>query len=82
MASIALPDAAARNVLDRQHGGNARVVSTGRGSDIRLNPTRRAELAAGQYAFYVILACADSRVPSETVFALGPGGQNASCNPL
>ncbi len=73
MASIPPSDTAARNALERLRDGNARFVSTGRGSDVSLSPARRAELAVGQHPFAVILGCADSRVPPEAVFAQAPG---------
>ena len=66
-------DTAARNALARLRDGNARFVSTGRGNDVPLSSARRAELAAGQHPFAVILGCADSRVPPEAVFAQAPG---------
>jgi len=38
-----------------------------------LSHTRRAELAAGQAPFAIILGCSDSRVPAEIVFDQGLG---------
>jgi carbonic anhydrase len=44
-----------------------------RGSDTFVSHTRRAELAAGQQPFAIILGCSDSRVPAEIVFDQGLG---------
>jgi len=44
-----------------------------RGSDAFVSHTRRAELAAGQQPFAIILGCSDSRVPAEIVFDQGLG---------
>jgi carbonic anhydrase len=43
------------------------------GSDAFVSHTRRAELAAGQQPFAIILGCSDSRVPAEIVFDQGLG---------
>jgi len=48
-------------------------VSGVRSGDILTSQTRRAELAAGQEPFAVILGCSDSRVPAEIVFDQGLG---------
>jgi carbonic anhydrase len=58
--------------LTRLREGNARFAA-----DRKLNAghdlARRAELAAGQDPFAVILGCSDSRVPPEVVFDQGLG---------
>jgi carbonic anhydrase len=64
----ATPEAALERLLE----GNARFAA-----DRKLNEGqdggRRAELAAGQHPFAVILGCSDSRVPAEIVFDQGLG---------
>jgi carbonic anhydrase len=60
--------------LKRLREGNQRFVSNVRIRDI--SPTsqaRRAELAAAQEPFAIILGCSDSRVPAEIVFDQGVG---------
>jgi carbonic anhydrase len=63
----------AREALLRLREGNARFASNVRGVDAFLSHTRRAELAAGQEPFAIILGCSDSRVPAEIVFDQGLG---------
>lgn len=63
----------AREALSRLQEGNLRFVSNVRGSDAFVSHTRRAELAAGQQPFAIILGCSDSRVPAEIVFDQGLG---------
>jgi carbonic anhydrase len=53
--------------------GNTRFVSNVRGNDAFVSHTRRAELAAGQEPFAIVLGCSDSRVPAEIVFDQGLG---------
>ncbi|MEO5567232.1 MAG: carbonic anhydrase [Gemmatimonadaceae bacterium] len=62
----------AREALDRLRDGNQRFVANVRDADPFIH-TRRAELAAGQQPFAIILGCADSRVPAEIVFDQGLG---------
>ena len=62
----------AYEALDRLREGNQRFVSNVRSSDPFLH-TRRAELAAKQAPFAIILGCSDSRVPAEIVFDQGLG---------
>lgn len=52
--------------------GNARFVA-GKMTNPRQTPAKRSELAAGQAPFAVILGCADSRTPPETMFDQGLG---------
>jgi len=59
--------------LDRLREGNLRFVSNVRSVDTFLTHVRRAELAAGQQPFAIILGCSDSRVPAEIVFDQGLG---------
>ena len=63
----------AREALDRLREGNLRFVSNVRSVDTFLTHVRRAELAAGQQPFAIILGCSDSRVPAEIVFDQGLG---------
>jgi carbonic anhydrase len=60
------------DALERLLAGNARFaadrkLNDGHGTD------RRAELAAGQQPWAVILGCADSRVPPDVIFDAGLG---------
>ena len=59
--------------LERLREGNRRFVANVRGSDAVVTHLRRAELAAGQEPFAIILGCSDSRVPAEIVFDQGLG---------
>ena len=63
----------AHEALDRLREGNLRFVSNVRSLDAFLSHSRRAELAAGQHPFAIILGCSDSRVPAEIVFDQGLG---------
>jgi carbonic anhydrase len=63
----------AREALDRLREGNLKFVSNVRGPDAFPGHDRRAELAAGQQPFAIILGCSDSRVPAEIVFDQGLG---------
>ena len=64
---------AAREALKRLREGNLRFASNVRGADAFLSHTRRADLAAAQQPFAIILGCSDSRVPAEIVFDQGLG---------
>jgi carbonic anhydrase len=57
----------------RLRDGNRRFVSNVRGPDALASEARRAEVAAGQEPFAIILGCSDSRVPAEIVFDQGLG---------
>lgn len=60
--------------LKRLAEGNARFVKGRRSVDPAAIPATLKELAArGQKPFVAVLGCADSRVPVELVFDLGPG---------
>jgi carbonic anhydrase len=63
----------AAEALQRLSEGNLRFVSNIRNPENLLNHARRAELAAGQEPFAIILGCSDSRVPAEIVFDQGLG---------
>ncbi len=63
----------AREALERLREGNLRFVSNLRGSHTDLSHDRRAELAAGQQPFAIVLGCSDSRIPVEIVFDAGFG---------
>jgi carbonic anhydrase len=63
----------ARDALERLREGNLRFTSNLGGSQAFPDHIRRAELAAGQQPFAIILGCSDSRVPAEIVFDQGLG---------
>jgi len=63
----------AREALKRLQDGNRRFVANTRNFDAPEHHNRRAELAAGQQPFAIILGCSDSRVPAELVFDQGLG---------
>ena len=63
----------AREALTRLREGNRRFASNAPASDAFPSHHRRAELAAGQQPFAIILGCSDSRVPAELVFDQGLG---------
>ncbi len=63
----------ASEALARLREGNRRFASNQTAASFLSNPTRRAELMAGQEPFAVILGCSDSRVPAELVFDQGFG---------
>ena len=63
----------AKEALERLKAGNGRFVANARDQDATEYQSRRAELAAGQQPFAIILGCSDSRVPAELVFDPGLG---------
>ena len=63
----------AAEALKRLREGNIRFVSNIRNPENLQNHAKRAELAAGQEPFAIILGCSDSRVPAEIVFDQGLG---------
>ena len=63
----------ASEALERLRDGNARFISSELGASSALGHARRAELAAGQEPFAIVLGCSDSRVPAEIVFDQGLG---------
>jgi carbonic anhydrase len=62
-----------REGLRRLREGNVRYASNVRSLDSLLSYKHRAEHAAGQSPFAVVLGCSDSRVPAEVVFDQGLG---------
>ncbi len=62
-----------REALQRLRDGNVRFASSARDSELFLTHTRRAEVAARQEPFAIILGCSDSRVPAEIIFDQGLG---------
>lgn len=64
--------APARAALDRLLDGNRRFVD-GAPRHPNQDVARRAELAAGQRPFAVVLGCSDSRIAAEIVFDQGLG---------
>src|SRR5436190_9110194 len=58
--------------LQWRRDGNRRFVANVRSHD-SATEARRAEVAAGQEPFAIILGCSDSRVPAEIVFDQGLG---------
>ena len=63
----------APEALQRLRDGNRRFVSNVRSHESLASEARRAEVAAGQEPFAIILGCSDSRVPAEIVFDQGLG---------
>jgi len=63
----------AAEALRRLREGNARFAANARGSGALMTAARRAQLAAAQEPFAIVLGCSDSRVPVELVFNQGPG---------
>ena len=63
----------AREALERLGEGNLRFAADAPAQAMRVARERRAELAAGQEPFAIILGCSDSRVPAEIVFDQGVG---------
>jgi carbonic anhydrase len=63
----------AQEALQRLRDGNRRFTSNVRSHDSLATEARRAEVAAGQEPFAIILGCSDSRVPAEIVFDQGLG---------
>lgn len=63
----------ANEALELLREGNRRFVANVRDSDDLLGHARRAEVAAAQEPFAIILGCSDSRVPAEIVFDQGLG---------
>lgn len=69
----ARPRLSAYRALARLREGNARYAADLRSLDALLSHRRKAEHAAGQRPFAIILGCSDSRVPAEVVFDQGLG---------
>ena len=64
---------AGREALRRLREGNGRFVANVRSMETFASSARRAELAAAQKPFAIVLGCSDSRVPVEIVFDQGLG---------
>jgi carbonic anhydrase len=63
----------AREALERLRDGNRRFAFDEHSGDTVVSQARRAELAASQEPFAIILGCSDARVPAEIVFDQGLG---------
>lgn len=63
----------ARKALEQLKEGNRRFTLSMSASAESVTHSRRAELAAGQQPFAIVLGCSDSRVPAEIVFDQGLG---------
>ncbi len=63
------PDEALARLLE----GSGRFASNVRSIDSLVSHLRRAELAAGQRPYAVIVGCSDSRAPAEIIFDQGLG---------
>ena len=63
----------AADALKRLREGNRRFVSNEVNSHSFVTREHRAEMAAGQHPFAIVLACSDSRVPTELIFDQGIG---------
>ncbi len=63
----------AAQALARLEEGNRRFASNIRSLDAFRSHAKRADLAAGQEPFAIVLGCSDSRVPAEIVFDQGLG---------
>ncbi len=63
----------AREALQRLQDGNRRFAFDEHSGDTVVSQARRAELAASQEPFAIILGCSDARVPAEIVFDQGLG---------
>ena len=63
----------AADALERLREGNRRFVSNEVDSHAFVTREHGAEMAAGQHPFAIVLACSDSRVPTELIFDQGIG---------
>lgn len=63
----------AQEALDRLKAGNQRFVSGNTHHPKPLTHQERADMAADQNPFAIVLGCSDSRVPAEMVFDQGLG---------
>jgi carbonic anhydrase len=63
----------AADALKRLREGNRRFVSNEVDSHSFVTREHRAEMAEGQHPFAIVLACSDSRVPTELIFDQGIG---------
>jgi len=63
----------AADALERLREGNRRFVSSEDGRESVVNRQHQPGMATGQHPFAIILACSDSRVPTELIFNQGIG---------
>jgi carbonic anhydrase len=63
----------ATEALQRLRAGNARFVANDGDNDATANHVHLPDMAGGQNPFAIILACSDSRVPTEMIFDQGIG---------
>jgi len=63
----------AADALQRLREGNSRFVAGESTSDATASRLHQADMAAGQNPFAIVLACSDSRVPTELIFDQGIG---------
>ena len=63
----------ATDALERLRDGNRRFISNGVSEEVLAIREHRAGAAAPQNPFAIILACSDSRVPTELIFDQGIG---------
>jgi len=63
----------ASNALQRLRDGNRRFVSSDADDDKTSSHVHLPDMASGQNPFAIILACSDSRVPTEMIFDQGIG---------
>ena len=61
------------DALERLREGNRRFVSDEVEHDTVVNRAHQADMASGQSPFAIVLACSDSRVPTELIFDQGIG---------
>jgi carbonic anhydrase len=59
--------------LKRLQEGNARFVAGESAADTTSSHLQRPDMAGGQNPFAIVLACSDSRVPTELIFDQGIG---------
>ncbi len=63
----------ATDALQRLRDGNRRFVAGESTSDATASRLHQSDMAAGQNPFAIVLACSDSRVPTELIFDQGIG---------
>ena len=63
----------AADALDRLRQGNRRFASDEVDHESIVNRGHQAGMASGQHPFAIVLACSDSRVPTELIFDQGIG---------
>ena len=63
----------ASKALERLRDGNRRFIECDGDNDLTANRMHLPDMAGGQNPFAIILACSDSRVPTEMIFDQGIG---------